>query len=656
MKTLRVISSLLGWALASPIVSAAEFVDPPVFTSDASSKTLDLLMVAKPAPIGAIPGVTGWAYEICARQYTNSTGDGCLPGMANPNPYGGSRLQLNPGDTLKVHLVNRLPLINEAKHQDDPGEAFLVQNPTNLHTHGMLVSPNLPLSTALNPIFGDTVFVLGFNSANGTPDITPTSHIHGDVRMDTIDYQIPIPAGHPSGLFWFHPHAHGIALNQVSAGLSGIITIGQVKDYIHNLPANINTRHLILKDTQVSNNQLLSDQEDPALCATSTSAPGSCTPPDGSQWFFTLSGQLNPTITVNSAGEIWRITNASASVTYELQLTKSNNGIAASANSMALQVLSIDGISVTPTTGISLGDLKTIGGAKFRPITCPGVSSANPATVCASSLHMMPSSRAEVWVVNRDAGGNAIKADGSQAIFQTVGYATGPAGDNWPAITLAQVSFSGGGAVKKTPTLKVAASGLDYNQIATQLTAANAAVAPNTACKPLPAGWKRRIFYGYPLSTNFGLGFELIDDKGHTVPGSFQDVAAFPNAAKTVCLPLGSGNTPVYEHWELINLTGEDHNFHIHQTKFRVLTKGEVVGLGSGVPTRGILQDNVPLPSGSAGCDGTVASWRNKACQSTRTDVEIPFAIAGDFVFHCHILEHEDGGMMATIHVVGAAN
>ena len=210
--------------------------------------------------------------------------------------------------------------------------------------------------------------------------------------------------------------------------------------------------------------------------------------------------------------------------------------------------------------------------------------------------------------------------------------------------------------VKKTPTLKVAASGLDYNQIAAQLTAANAAVAANTACKPLPAGWKRRIFYGYPLSTNFGLGFELIDDKGHTVPGSFQDVAAFPNAAKTVCLPLGSGNTPVYEHWELINLTGEDHNFHIHQTKFRVLTKGEVVGLGSGVPTRGILQDNVPLPSGSAGCDGTVASWRNKACQSTRTDVEIPFAIAGDFVFHCHILEHEDGGMMATIHVVGAAN
>ncbi len=527
MKTLRVTNSLLcwaglGWALTSPLVSAGEFVDPPVFTSDTASKTLDLLMVAKPAPIDAIPGVTGWAYEICARQYTNSTGDGCLPGMANPNPYGGSRLQLNPGDTLKVHLVNRLPLINEAKHKDDPGESFLAQNPTNLHTHGMLVAPSMPAAGVANPVYGDSVFVLGFNSANGAPDITPTSHIHGDVRTDTIDYQILIPANHPSGLFWFHPHAHGIALNQVSAGLSGIITIGQVKDYLHNLPANTNTRHVILKDTQISSNQILSDQEDPGLCATSTSAPGVCTADDGSQWFFTLSGQLNPTFTVNSAGEIWRITNASASVTYELQLTKNTKGTVAPPTNMALQVLSIDGISVTPNTGASLGDLKIIGGAKFRPIPCPGVKSANPAVVCANSLHMMPSSRAEVWVVNRDASGTIIKADGSQAILQTAGYATGPVGDNWPAITLAQVSFSGGTALKKAPALAVAPSGLDYNQIVAQLTTANAAVAPNAACKPLPAGWKRRIFYGNPIDTNFGLGFELIDDKGHAVPGSFQ--------------------------------------------------------------------------------------------------------------------------------------
>jgi hypothetical protein len=31
--------------------------------------------------------------------------------------------------------------------------------------------------------------------------------------------------------------------------------------------------------------------------------------------------------------------------------------------------------------------------------------------------------------------------------------------------------------------------------------------------------------------------------------------------------------------------------------------------------------------------------------------VEIPFHEIGDFVFHCHILEHEDGGMMNIIRV-----
>jgi FtsP/CotA-like multicopper oxidase with cupredoxin domain len=30
----------------------------------------------------------------------------------------------------------------------------------------------------------------------------------------------------------------------------------------------------------------------------------------------------------------------------------------------------------------------------------------------------------------------------------------------------------------------------------------------------------------------------------------------------------------------------------------------------------------------------------------------VPFSQIGDFVFHCHILEHEDGGMMARIRVV----
>jgi len=62
--------------------------------------------------------------------------------------------------------------------------------------------------------------------------------------------------------------------------------------------------------------------------------------------------------------------------------------------------------------------------------------------------------------------------------------------------------------------------------------------------------------------------------------------------------------------------------------------------------------DNTPVPHGSDACDGTVATWRSGACQVRSVHVNFPFSKVGDFVYHCHILEHEDGGMMAHIRVV----
>ena len=103
-------------AFTSLTANAGELVDPPVFTSNPVKQELDLLMVAKPASVAAIPGVTGWAYEICERKY--SIGNSCQPGMSNPNPYGGARLQVNPGDTLNIHFVNQLPKIIDSSHSE----------------------------------------------------------------------------------------------------------------------------------------------------------------------------------------------------------------------------------------------------------------------------------------------------------------------------------------------------------------------------------------------------------------------------------------------------------------------------------------------------------------------------------------------------------
>jgi L-ascorbate oxidase len=76
------------------------------------------------------------------------------------------------------------------------------------------------------------------------------------------------------------------------------------------------------------------------------------------------------------------------------------------------------------------------------------------------------------------------------------------------------------------------------------------------------------------------------------------------------------------------------------------------VRAGEGDAETGALVDNVPVPHGSDGCDGTIDSWRSGACRVQPVEVTIPFSEVGDFVYYCHILEHEDGGMMAHIRVV----
>jgi len=647
---------LVGITCITNTCNATELLEPQKFVSDAKTKQLNVLMQAKAALFSNIPdlvGVNAWVYDICHLE--QSSNEVCKPLTDSPNLYGGSRLQLNAGDTLNIHFVNNLPRIT------DLASAYLSENPSNIHTHGLLVSPRYP--SYHQATWGDNIFVTTTNSDNYQSQKIKPPHSHGQVPMvtntDSTDYSIAIPGAHPSGLFWFHPHVHGDSFNQVSAGLSGIITVGQPSDYIANLSPDIGIRHLILKDVQLikaTNKLIVQDAQDSGACDLPSTTAGICNSSDGTTtWYFSINGQLNPTVTVDSPGQIWRITNASADATYELQLNKSG----AVGAGMVMQLLSLDGISATPAPLTPSKTLITKGGNKFIPVACPG-DIANSTAICVTQLHLMPSSRAEVYVTNRDNKGKVIKADGSQAVLKTIGYQSGPNGDTWPAINLAKVSFTGNSALPTSPVLAVKKNNnndslkINFPLIAQQLNADNKAVGPDSTCQPLPAGWKRRIFYGYPTPDTFGIGFELLDQTGKPVKGSFQDVTAFPGAMNTICLPLSTGNTPSNENWEIVNLTAEDHNFHIHQTKFQVLSAVSSSQGSSSVPESAMLQDNLPLMSGKANCDGTVSTWRKGGCTTPPVLVNIPFAIAGDFVFHCHLLEHEDNGMMTTIHIASS--
>lgn len=89
------------------------------------------------------------------------------------------------------------------------------------------------------------------------------------------------------------------------------------------------------------------------------------------------------------------------------------------------------------------------------------------------------------------------------------------------------------------------------------------------------------------------------------------------------------------EDWTVENRAREAHTFHIHQLHFQVLER-------DGRKVEPVTMDTIDLPY-----------WDGKGPYPSvklRMDFRSP-AIVGTFVYHCHILEHEDNGMMGRIRV-----
>jgi len=91
------------------------------------------------------------------------------------------------------------------------------------------------------------------------------------------------------------------------------------------------------------------------------------------------------------------------------------------------------------------------------------------------------------------------------------------------------------------------------------------------------------------------------------------------------------------EDWVIENRAVEAHSFHIHQIHFQVLERdGRTVN-------EPLLRDTIDLPY-----------WRGKGFRYPRIKLRMDFRdpnVVGTFLYHCHILEHEDGGMMGSIRV-----
>lgn len=407
-----------------------------------------------------------------------------FPGLYN-GLYMPPVLRVQPGDVVRLKLRN-VGLL-----------------PTNVHYHGLQVSP---LGA------GDNVFLT----------IEPGV---------TFQYDMPIPADHPQGLFWYHPHFHPLVNTEIAGGLSGGLIVGDILAPFPQL-AGVPERVMLLKDLKTEDGQPVLDP-DPSGPTTRT-----------------INGLYQPLIEMQPGQlEFWRIGNIGANIYYQI----------------------------------------TLGGQPFYVIAQDG--NLQNQILQMQTLLLPPGKRLELLIYGPDRPGSYP--------LQAAAFDTGPDGDQYPAQLLATVS-SGGPAV--------------------------APIALPSTLPTVPDLRQRHI------------------DRRRTIvfadtanPNEFTiDGKPYNHHCVDTVVTLGE-----VEEWTIQNTAAEAHVFHIHQLDFQVTAINGVEQPFTG------YQDTVNLLPAAA--DGTPSS----------VTAIMPFdnpIIVGEFVYHCHIVQHADQGMMANILVVDPAD
>lgn len=213
-------------------------------------------------------------------------------------------------------------------------------------------------------------------------------------------------------------------------------------------------------------------------------------------------------------------------------------------------------------------------------------------------LFLAPGARATVAVKAKDAGTYALRS---------LALDTGPQGDPNPEVTIGTLMVAG----EPQPT-----RGLGER------------------LRDEPAASKKTIVPLEKDIRNLPITRERVFTFSETADGNsfFINGKQFDENVVDTTVRVGD-----VEKWTLRNTSGELHVFHLHQTSFLVLDKS----VGRQEDTAG-LRDVINIPYAKDGVPGEVT-------------VIIPFTnpvMVGKFVYHCHIVGHEDAGMMQIIRVL----
>ena len=194
--------------------------------------------------------------------------------VANLLTYNGSypapTIQVRSGDTLRIHLTNSLSMLgtNILGHDRDI---------TNLHTHGLHVSPSGN---------ADNMMIMLMS-------------------RDTFDYEYDLSMQAPGTLNFYHPHIHGSVAEQYWGGMAGALEVADGIDVL----SGIETHLLFIKDITLSGSE-----PEPY-----TSRMDYMHGKEGNT--VMVNGLVNPVLSVHP-GQVqrWRIINASNARFYKLSL------------------------------------------------------------------------------------------------------------------------------------------------------------------------------------------------------------------------------------------------------------------------------------------------------------------------------------------------
>jgi suppressor of ftsI len=428
-------------------------------------------------------------------------------------------IRVSPGSSITLRYVNNLPV-----HSDEECALAPCMNMSNLHFHGLHVSPRRPQDD-----------VLTMMTSPG----------------ESLNYKVDVPSYSPPGLYWYHTHPHGESARQDLDGMSGAIVVDGIDRYYPEL-RQMRERVLVIRDSNIehadaaSRKQILQRVEvPPEPCGTSTE--------HNIERVFTVNGEIRPRIAI-APGErqFWRIVNASPDRYADLELT-----------GQPLEIVALDGMPLS-------------------------YHDRNRGTRKVDHILVSPAGRVEAIVTGPAAGSNTT--------LSTLCVDTGRAGDPNPTMVLADlVSAAPSDSPKKGHTVPSTPGAAVYKEIPAQTIAQLEAAAPD---------------------------FTVIftEDKSRFyINGKLFAMDADP----MLRVHVGS-----LHHWRVVNASDELHPFHIHQVHFLAYAENDV----RAETPEWLDTVNVPVA-------GTV-------------DLVMDFTdpiIRGMSLFHCHLLSHEDKGMMAKI-------